>query len=322
MLLVISEEREQPTNFILEYIEWNGGAFIRINEENLIEDLTISINSTEELIDFEFKDQDISLEGIKYIWYRRGDFSIKQLSSAIHINNDIHKFLKGEWLFIKKTLHTSQLSLSNFYQEVENNRINNMRYARKSGFKIPETLITTSKKRAVDFLCQYKNVITKPIHNCHLDFSLNQNKYSSTGTRIVTPKDFEALGSHFAPMLLQTYIEKEVELRIFFLENQLFPMAIFSQFDAQTTIDYRNYNEESPNRNVPFKFDAEMTQKVMNFIKMSQLNTGSIDLILTPSGEYFFLEVNPTGQYGWVSHNCNYYIENHIAQYLLTKIKP
>jgi hypothetical protein len=39
-------------------------------------------------------------------------------------------------------------------------------------------------------------------------------------------------------------------------------------------------------------------------------------MIVTPEGEYVFLEVNPTGQFGWVSDNCNYYLEEKIANHL------
>ena len=34
------------------------------------------------------------------------------------------------------------------------------------------------------------------------------------------------------------------------------------------------------------------------------LNTGSIDLIKTKSGDYVFLEVNPVGQFSMVSFPC------------------
>jgi hypothetical protein len=49
------------------------------------------------------------------------------------------------------------------------------------------------------------------------------------------------------------------------------------------------------------------------------LNTGSIDLICTKSGEYVFLEVNPVGQFSMVSFPCNYYLEEKIADLLIQK---
>ena len=94
-------------------------------------------------------------------------------------------------------------------------------------------------------------------------------------------------------------------------------MAIFSQLDEMTRYDYRNYNRIKPNRDVPFKLNLEIENKLSEFMKRSDLETGSIDIILTPQGEYYFLEVNPTGQFGWVSVDCNYYIEREIALNLI-----
>jgi D-alanine-D-alanine ligase-like ATP-grasp enzyme len=47
------------------------------------------------------------------------------------------------------------------------------------------------------------------------------------------------------------------------------------------------------------------------------LRSGSIDMILTPSGEYVFLEVNPVGQFKQVSYPCNFKLEKRIAETLI-----
>ncbi|WP_293933429.1 hypothetical protein [Sphingobacterium sp. UBA6645] len=49
-------------------------------------------------------------------------------------------------------------------------------------------------------------------------------------------------------------------------------------------------------------------------------NTGSIDLILTPDGDYVFLEINPEGQFGMVPHPCNYFLEREMAIIFKKKI--
>jgi glutathione synthase/RimK-type ligase-like ATP-grasp enzyme len=49
------------------------------------------------------------------------------------------------------------------------------------------------------------------------------------------------------------------------------------------------------------------------------LNTGSMDVIRAKKGEYYFLEVNPVGQYGASSHHGNYYLEKRIAEWLISK---
>ena len=93
-------------------------------------------------------------------------------------------------------------------------------------------------------------------------------------------------------------------------------MAIFSQNDEQTQLDYRNYNRVKPNRNIPYILPKDIETKLQKLMDKLDLNTGSIDMMVTTEGEYVFLEVNPTGQFGWVSENCNYYLEEKIAHCL------
>jgi ATP-GRASP peptide maturase of grasp-with-spasm system len=318
MAFILSEARDAATNDIIDYLHWHGQSSFRFNEENRINDFTLKLDNVSIDLNVESRGSNKIFSEMTNFWYRRGDFSNKIPIRRAELNNtEVEQFLLTELGFIKKFFHENQKYLGNYYQEVENNKLLNLKYAKEAGLKIPKTLVTTNKKEAIAFINQSDKCITKPIHNAHLNFDHNEIKYSSTGTRLVELKDMEALEDCFCPMLLQEYTEKEVELRIFFLEKKLFPMAIFSQLDDQTKIDYRNYNREKPNRSVPFKLPNKVKNSILAFTKKAQLNTGSIDIILTKDNEYVFLEVNPVGQFGWVSKNCNYYIENEIALHLL-----
>lgn len=120
----------------------------------------------------------------------------------------------------------------------------------------------------------------------------------------------------FYPSLVQGYIEKKYELRIFYLAGAFYTMAIFSQKDNQTTIDFRVYNRAKPNRRVPFELPQSIEYKLDALMRKLDLNCGSIDMIVTPTNEYVFLEVNPIGQFAAVSYFCNYNLEKRIANYL------
>jgi hypothetical protein len=51
------------------------------------------------------------------------------------------------------------------------------------------------------------------------------------------------------------------------------------------------------------------------------LNTGSLDFIKSSKdSNYYFLEVNPSGQFGMTSNPCNYNLHEKIANYLKTKL--
>lgn len=55
-------------------------------------------------------------------------------------------------------------------------------------------------------------------------------------------------------------------------------------------------------------------------MEVIDLNSGSIDMLVSKKNEYIFLEVNPIGQFAQVSYPCNYYIQKEIASELI-KIK-
>ncbi|WP_447951552.1 hypothetical protein [Chryseobacterium koreense] len=48
-----------------------------------------------------------------------------------------------------------------------------------------------------------------------------------------------------------------------------------------------------------------------------ELATCSIDMIVNKDWEYYFLEINPVGQFGMISNPCNYFLEKKLAELLL-----
>ncbi len=124
------------------------------------------------------------------------------------------------------------------------------------------------------------------------------------------------LDTSFFPSLIQEKIDKLFELRIFYLHGDFFSMAIFSQNDKKTNTDFRKYNHDKPNRQVPFSIPKSVSDKLTLLMQKLKLNSGSIDMVVTKNYEYVFLEINPVGQFGMVSGPCNYKIEKKIAQYL------
>ena len=100
--------------------------------------------------------------------------------------------------------------------------------------------------------------------------------------------------------------------------GEIYSMAILSQLDPQTSIDFRNYNMTKPNRTVPFKLPTQVESKLIELMTALSQQTGSIDMVVTDEKEFVFLEVNPVGQYGMVSYPCNYDLNVKMAEYLVT----
>jgi glutathione synthase/RimK-type ligase-like ATP-grasp enzyme len=195
--------------------------------------------------------------------------------------------------------------------------------AKKVGFRIPDTLITNKKEEVLSFFnSKQKGIIAKavgvgiPIKNID-GYHYYQIVFTKKLTINILSENLDSI--RFCPSIFQEYIEKDIEIRTFFVDNEYYSMAIFSQNDNKTAIDYRNYNVEKPNRNVPFELPNEILLKLKKFAKKINCTTGSIDLILNKDSEFIFLEINPMGQYHWLSENCNYYIDKKIAEILIEK---
>ncbi|OJV52739.1 MAG: hypothetical protein BGO31_02975 [Bacteroidetes bacterium 43-16] len=202
----------------------------------------------------------------------------------------------------------------NPFQSYQNHKIKALSLAKSTGLKIPSSEVINNKKALLSFLKKHGNIITKSITN-GADFKNSEVLINGERTEIVTDKMVENLPQVFYPMLFQVNVKKQFEVRCFYFRDQFYSIAIFT-YSESTNVDCRNRNFNDPNREVPFQLPLKIQSKLSNLMKQLGLNYGSIDLILGTDDEYYFLEVNESGQYGFVSTAGNFHIEKQIAQYL------
>jgi len=199
--------------------------------------------------------------------------------------------------------------------QVGTNKLYNLSLAKKNGFNVPSYIVTTEKAELLRFTKKCKDgVITKAMDRsfyCH-----GEKSSLVLFTSLVTESVLKQTNSHFPLSFFQEYIVKDFEIRSFIFYGSIYSMAIFSQRDDRTKIDFRHYNFKEPNRMVPFKLPLNIESKILTFMSDLRLDTGSIDLIRTIDGDYVFLEINPVGQFSVVSETCNYDLEKKIAEYL------
>jgi len=323
LILIFSKGKlEASTNDIIDWLEFYGASYRRINREDItIEDYNLDINKgTSNILGLDVVPDDVNV-----VWHRRWGKSEENYQS-IKIENDlefeetINRYLFNEYKGLSFALfnmfkHAYWLSIPS--NRMQKDKIGGLRTAKQSGLLVPKTYILSSKKRLNKILNDTSELITKSI--------VNVEKINIDGirhipyTQIVNKEILASIPDVFFPSLFQEKIEKEYEIRTFYLEGDIYSMAIFSQHDNQTEVDFRKYNFEKPNRNIPYKLPDNIEKKLCVFMKSMDLRTGSIDIIKSIDGRYIFLEVNPVGQFGMVSLPCNYNLEKKMAQLFITK---
>ncbi|OJJ15279.1 grasp-with-spasm system ATP-grasp peptide maturase [marine bacterium AO1-C] len=320
--LIFSHQKELTTSHVIDFLLMANKPFVRVNGEDAVEGLHYQISDGELTLSFLINGKRVSLADIDAYWMRKRGIQVgTQLGEATVMDEHLTEVLKKEMIPLESHLHNLleepalvDTSVDSFSKAKYCNKLDVLYQAKKHGLSIPDTLVTTRKEAVQRFFAEHKGqVITKGINT-----TMALNGYA-TGTCVVTPQDIDELPEAFFPTLWQTQINKRYELRVFYLEQQFYATAIFSQLDTQTSVDFRNYNTNTPNRVIPFKLPPEIKEKLQRLINHLGYDSCSTDLIVDQQGDFIFLEINPVGQFGMVSEPCNYYLEKKVATILMGK---
>jgi ATP-GRASP peptide maturase of grasp-with-spasm system len=325
MVIIISKKRDKSTEDVMEWIDAQGGLALRINGDDVYGNGVLNIcidNEKEDQISFRGKALDIPADQAHIGWFRRwSDQEYMNNILSLNVHNAVfgmmERVMRNDEGDIRAYLF-SKLGLNNWLLDGRRAYANKMiilSEAVRLGMIVPATQICTTKADLRSFKERHNRIITKDI-SVPYDFYSGKARYSSFTTEI-TDDHIDTLPDTFFPSLFQELLEKEYELRIFYLDGQCYPMAIFSQNDSSTSVDFRRYNQSHPNRNVPYILPEEIEKQIYTFMNALEMKTGSIDMVRTTNGRYVFLEVNPGGQFGMVSYPCNYHLEKKVAKYLL-----
>lgn len=317
MILIFSNRKlEESTNKIINWLTFYNAEFTRINFEDLYE--TIHIEEGNIYINNKILD----ISKINVCYYRRffndDIFSIFS-NKEFKYNDSVASFdisLKSETAQIAGYIFKKLESLpwiSNPLTQIRVNKLYILEVAKELQFNIPEYIITTRKKDLVSFYKKNnEQIISKSISDVSSIYM--DNYFFNFLTQRVSSDFIETVDNTFFPSFFQKEVEKEYEVRVFFFIDKIFSVVIFSQKNSNTIVDYRNYDYTDPNIETRYKLPEDIEQKIIYFFKKVGLNTGSIDLIKEKkTNKYFFLEVNPVGQFDNVSYNGGYEIEKYIA---------
>jgi hypothetical protein len=171
---------------------------------------------------------------------------------------------------------------------------------RSAGFSIPETLITNQPELALDFIHLHKRVIYKSISGVR------------SIVRTVGSDDIGRLGRiRWCPVQFQQYIEG-ANVRVHVIDTQTFATAI-----ASNSTDYRYaHHEDDTTVLQALELSAALSERCVSLARRLQLPVAGIDLKITPRGEAFCLEVNPSPAFSYYELETEQPISAAIADYL------
>lgn len=327
MIIVFSEKNCYSTSEVVEWLNAFGERVVRLNgDENRFWLKYIDIGNNQIIVN-SLDYGEINLTQAKSIWYRRNGisslffnafFDLDNLVKEIHdisFGKYLHRSYSGEVNKIKEFIYglseRTTLSINSyFYSDL--NKLQVLYYAKDLGLKIPTSIIANSPQR----LSSEKGMVTKAVNDGIYYFGNKKAYYSYT-------EKYNSKDAHrnFFFSLFQNEISKKFEIRTFYIMGKFYSMAIMSQNNNQTKVDFRKYDDKVPNRTIPYRLPEDIVNKLKLLFSRLNLNSGSVDLIKNEKNEYIFLEINPVGQFGMVAYPCNYPLDKIISEILSHRTK-
>ena len=316
MILIFSNSNEFGVNKVIDWLYLWNEPFMRINENTEVEILEFKLLNygfTKLSYILKIGNCILNYSDIKSVWFRQTNqinFKLRYESSSEN-KEYFDSFFKNEFKslfdFFVYSLEQKKCIGKFKYQDV--NKIITLHQAKIAGFNIPNTYLFSCKNKNI-FRIKDKNLITKSIQDICI---IRDCKTNSVKVNYTVPVFNNDLVEPFALSLFQKNLENSIPIRIFYLNESIFACQIFSGTNEKAT-DSRLYKYK---RFLRVELPTSIVDKILVLSKVLGINSGSIDLMLL-NKTYYFLEINPVGQFGFISYQFNGLIEREIAKFLST----
>ncbi len=314
MIILFSFEGDANTNYIIDWLTYYNCRFKRVDlDKEDYRNIKVFMSDSSTTIHLKLLSGEILDFSVCDYFYVRGvGFNQPIFKNDTNLPNKVFdNYIINEFNSLTNFFYAevNKKSVGCFYND-SHLKLLQLNHARQVGLYICNTLITSNKHTLLDCFNE-SSVITKAIED---------NIGTEHNNRLIVQRvqrvNYENVEESFFPSLFQYEIDKKYELRVFYLDGKCYTICFSS---VSNNIDMRdNY---SISEYEPYKLPNAIEEKIMKFMNKMKLVSGSLDFIKSTDENYYFLEVNPNGQYDWVSRFGGYNLHQKIAYFLSSKNK-
>ncbi len=319
MLLVITNKFDLACDFFILRLKERSIPFLRLNTEDYGNSFQINISLAGYDASYEINFADgrlVTNADIKAVYFRQpvspdAPHDLAE-SDKEFSRREAREILRSLWRLInhgKWFNHPKELWLAS-------NKIEQLTIAQRLGFKIPDTCVSMSELTVRNFIESHEGqVVCKAVKHGFLRQGLD---VQIATTQRVGSEFLNQFGNYAqVPMIFQEEIHKAFDVRVTVVGDNVFATAIHSQQHPQTIVDWRLLDlQEFDIEHEAIKMPAHLDELCKQITRYFNLKYSAIDLIKTVQGEYFFLELNPNGEWAWIEQKTGYPIRDAIIDCL------
>lgn len=295
-ILIITCSYDKTIDYIIEKNKYRAN-FFRFNVD-LFTDYGITISNS--YWEISYRNNTINSNTTLSIYYRKPTFPDTSDFAPEYrriINSDILAIIDG----LANSFSGVVLTKPYLLRQAEN-KIFQLIYAKSHSILMPKSFIGNNDH----WKCINDQRIIKPISVGKIE--------TSSGIAIIQTNLMHENDSYDSPELtpvyIQEYIKKSFEVRITVVDDDFFAVKIVSD----NMIDWRAGNN---NQYEIIDIPIEIKKCIKMMMKDFQLRFGAIDYIVDVDGKWYFLEINPNGQWQWLECILGLSISDSIMNMLL-----
>lgn len=326
MILIITNKEDVHPTPVIDILNKRNIPVFRLNTECLLTDYEFCWWNNPVMTQFCIinKQTGLSLDdkNLDRVWDRRLETPKKlpfQGSEAVNKHNleEAAGFLR----FLRSYISSIPSIGSILFDEYASSKMEQIALAIFVGFKVPDTCFSNRQEDILTMEKDHQELVLKPIASDGIWEDGKDLEYVFYTQKVLRQDIANAPKEAFTQTVsyVQEYIPKAFELRVTVVAKKVFACKIESQHlaDNEGKVDWRQGYDHGL-RYEPFDLPDDISEKCIKFLEKMRLNFGAFDFIVTPSGEYVFLECNPNGQWLWIEMETGLKISEAIADALET----
>ncbi len=307
-ILVVSDKYDFTTDYVCLELQQRKAAYLRINRDEFRNyKVTLDLSMMNLNIEINNKVYITDAYLLKSIYYRAPIYLRENYTEAVSKEEQLYN---TQWMSFIRNLVIFEDAIwvnnpiATFKAE---NKLLQLKLAHNLGLLCPKTIITNTT--SIGNLINDSYII-KSLDTALLKIGDNE---AFVYSNIIAKNDFLNAELSLAPIVLQEYIYPKVDLRVTVIGNIAYSVEILKNGHGVDD-DWRLSKDDVTF--VPLELPNFILQKCIALVKVLNLSFGAIDLIMS-NDEYYFIEINPTGEWAWLVETAGLNIPIGICDFLL-----
>ena len=309
-VLILASKFDLSCDYVVRQLRVARVPYLRLNSEDL-PDLEISLEPALRRLTVVRNGHSyvVDADSLRSVLFRRGVY----LRDSARARSTHDLFVRPQWsAFLRALMVYEQCRWVNHPAATYRAETKPLQLAiaAEMGFSVPATLVTNSADAAVAARQALgETVVVKPLDVLSIEGAGRQTFGFAS---VLEMNDIARASLDDAPTVVQRALTKKTDLRVTVVSDDIFGAAILAD-GSPIYGDWRLRKSDA--RASAVSLPEDVAQRCVEIVKAFGLKYGAIDLAIE-GGEYYFLELNPTGEWAWLVDEAGLAIDEAIGALL------